>query len=86
MEKKGKGMSDGGLHSFWNSLQRAEQRMEAEATEVECGLYRTVYGYKSRVMRMRSALAKSGPLALQTQASEGRVMRSCFLAGDTTRA
>lgn len=65
MEKKGKGMSDGGLHSFWNSLQRAEQRMEAEATEVECGLYRTVYGYKSRVMRMRSALAKSGPLALQ---------------------
>jgi len=59
-------MSDGGLHSFWSSLQRAEQRMEAEAKATERDLYRTVYGYKSRVMRLRSALAKSGPIAFQT--------------------
>ena len=59
-------MSDGGLHSFWNSLQRAEQRIEAEAKATERDLYRTVYGYKSRVMRLRSALAKSGPIAFQT--------------------
>ena len=58
-------MADG-LHDFWNSLRRAEQRFEAEAKETERELYRTVYGYKSRVMRMRSALAKSGPIALQT--------------------
>lgn len=59
-------MSDGGLDSFWSSLQRAEHRFEAEATETERQLYRTVYGYKSRVMRLRSALAKSGPIAFQS--------------------
>lgn len=59
-------MSDGGLDSFWNSLRRAEHRIEAEATEAQREIYQTVYGYKSRVMRLRSALAKSGPIAFQT--------------------
>lgn len=59
-------MSDGGLDSFWSSLRRAEHRFEAEAAETERELYRTVYGYKSRVMRLRSALAKSGSIAFQT--------------------
>jgi len=66
--KRGKGMFDGELTSFWNSLQQAEQRIEAEATEAERNLYRTVYGYKSRVMRLRAALAASGPLARQAVA------------------
>ena len=66
--KRGKGMFDGELTSFWNSLQQAEQRIEAEATEAERNLYRTVYGYKSRVMRLRAALAASGPLARQVVA------------------
>lgn len=63
-------MSDGGRDGFWSSLQRAEHRFEAEATETERKLYRTVYGYKSRVMRLRSALAKSGPIAFQTVTSK----------------
>lgn len=49
-------------------LQRAEQRVEAEATETERELYRTIYGHKSRVMRLRTALAASGPIARQTVA------------------
>jgi len=61
-------MFDGELTSFWNSLQRAEQRIEAEATEAERQVYRTIYGYKSRVMRLRAALAASGPIARQTVA------------------
>ena len=56
-------MSDGVLHSFWSSLQRAEQRLEAEARDAERSLYRTLYGYESRVMRLRWALEASGPLA-----------------------
>ena len=56
-------MSDGMLHSFWNSLQRAEQRFEAEARDAERSLYRTLYGYQSRLMRLRWALDASGPLA-----------------------
>jgi hypothetical protein len=63
-------MSDGGRDGFWSSLQRTEHRFEAEATETERKLYRTVYGYKSRVMRLRSALAKSGPIAFQTVTSK----------------
>ncbi|GLQ89401.1 DUF6861 domain-containing protein [Dyella flagellata] len=59
-------MSDGMLDGFWNSLQRAEHRLEAEASEAEHKVYRTIYGYKSRVMRMRAALADSGPIARQT--------------------
>ena len=61
-------MFDGELTSFWNSLQRVEQRVEAEATEAERQVYRTIYGYKSRVMRLRGALAASGPIARQTVA------------------
>jgi hypothetical protein len=56
-------MSDGMLHSFWNTLQRAEQSVEAEARDAERSLYRTLYGYESRVMRLRWALEASGPLA-----------------------
>ena len=56
-------MSDGMLHSFWNTLQRAEQSVETEARDVERSLYRTLYGYESRVMRLRWALEASGPLA-----------------------
>lgn len=59
-------MSDGVMHGFWTSLQTAEQRLEAEASEAERSLYRTIYGYKSRVMRVRAALAASGPIARQT--------------------
>ncbi|MFC3653411.1 DUF6861 domain-containing protein [Dyella humi] len=56
-------MSDGMLDSFWSSLQMAEQRVEAEARDAERTLYRTLYGYESRVMRVRWALEASGPLA-----------------------
>ena len=59
-------MSDGVMHGFWTSLRTAEQRLEAEASEAERSLYRTIYGYKSRVMRVRAALAASGPIARQT--------------------
>lgn len=65
-------MFDGELTSLWNSLQQADQRIEAEATEAERNLYRTVYGYKSRVMRLRAALAASGPRARQAVAKTGR--------------
>ena len=56
-------MFDGMLDSFWSSLQTAEQRIEAEASDAERTLYRTLYGYQSRVMRLRWALEASGPLA-----------------------
>ena len=56
-------MSDGMLDSFWGSLQRAEQRLEAEARDATRTLYRTLYSYESRVMRLRWALEASGPLA-----------------------
>ncbi|GLQ89398.1 DUF6861 domain-containing protein [Dyella flagellata] len=59
-------MSDGMLDSFWNSLQRAEYRLEAEASDVGRNVYRTIYGYQGRVMRLREALADSGPIARQT--------------------
>lgn len=59
-------MSDGQLDSFWHSLQQAEHRLEAEASSAERDLYRTLYGYKSRVIRLRAALAASGPIARQT--------------------
>lgn len=56
-------MSDGMLHSFWSSLERAEQRVEAQARDAQRSLYRTLYGYENRVMRLRWALEASGPLA-----------------------
>jgi hypothetical protein len=56
-------MSDGMLDSFWGSIQRAEQRLEAEARDATRTLYRTLYSYESRVMRLRWALEASGPLA-----------------------
>lgn len=59
-------MFDEAMQSFWSALQRTEQRLEAEASEAERQLYRTIYGYKSRVMRVRAALAASGPIARQT--------------------
>lgn len=56
-------MSDGMLDSFWSSLQRTEQRIEAEARDIDRTLYRTLYSYESRVMRLRWAIEASGPLA-----------------------
>ncbi|CAM8819863.1 DUF6861 domain-containing protein [Burkholderia pseudomallei] len=56
-------MSDESIGHIWLKLHRLEDQIRFEATWEEHQLYRTLYGYKSRVERLQSAMAGSLPLA-----------------------
>lgn len=50
-------------HHFWLALHRFEDQLESQVTWAERQISRTVYGYKSRVERLRAALADSRAIA-----------------------
>jgi hypothetical protein len=58
-------MSDEQISHFWSKLYRLEDQIRTEATWEGQQLYRTLYGYKSRVERLQAAMAASLPLARQ---------------------
>lgn len=55
-------MSDTTQH-LWLALHRFEDHLESQVTWTQRQLYRTVYGYKTRVERLRSALVDSRSIA-----------------------
>jgi hypothetical protein len=57
-------MSD--AQSIWTALRRAEERCIAEVSAAERELQHTLYGYESRLVRLRYAINASGPLACRT--------------------
>lgn len=63
-------MSDEQISHFWLKLHRLEDQIRTEATWEGHQLYRTLYGYKSRVERLQAAMAASLPLARQLIAAK----------------
>lgn len=56
-------MSDEQISHVWLKLHRLEDQIKFHATWEAHQLYRTLYGYKSRVERLQSAMTASLPLA-----------------------
>ena len=59
-------MSDAQGYAIWTALRRAEERCIAKASAAERELEHALYGYESRLIRLRYAINASGPLACRT--------------------